>query len=164
MPETRDVVATSRFYVFGLAASTVVLVFTAVVSVFVESVLAVAILGACAVSTGWGVYRSCYRIDLSDGYLVMRYVYRRRVVRLEQVRGIEVIASVASKVSKFEVSLDDGSHFRVEENKSTRQMMESIVQRRPDVLVIGNIQPRPKVPQPPKTRRDDGFWSGGASR
>jgi hypothetical protein len=164
MPETGDVVATSRFYVFGLAACTSVLVFTAVVSVFLESGVAVAILAACAVSTGWGVYRSCYRIDLSDGYLVIRYVYRRRVVRLEQVRGIEVIASVGSYVSKFEVSLDDGSHFRVEENKSTRQMMESIVQRHPDVLVIGNIRPLPQVPQPPKARRDDGFWSGGASR
>ena len=125
MTETHDVAATSRFYVFGLAACTIVLVFTAVVSVFVESGIAVAILGACAVSTGWGVYRSCYRIDLSDGYLVMRYVYRRRVVRLEQVRGIEVVA-FPSSFSKFEVSLDDGSHFRVEENKSTRQMLSLI--------------------------------------
>ena len=119
-----------------------------------------AIFGSCAVMSLWGVYRSCYSIKLSDGYLVMRYLYRRRVVHLEKVRRIELIEpdQESSSPVKFEVSLDDGSSFRVTANSSTRRMMESIVQRQPDVVVIGDIWPSTKLPStklPPRTQEDD---------
>ena len=83
----------------------------AVVFALVGGGFGAAIFGACAVMSRWGVYRSCYSIKLSDGYLVMRYLYRRRVVHLEKVRRIEFIESdqESSSPEKFIVSLDDGS-------------------------------------------------------
>jgi hypothetical protein len=51
-----------------------------------------------------------------------------------------------SSPAKFVVSLDDGSSFRVAANRSTRGMMESIVQRQSDVVVIGTISPLTKLP------------------
>ena len=162
MTQTQDVAASSRFYVFGLALLTIVSGVAAVLFALGGGGFGAAILGAGAVMSGWGVYRSCYGIKLSDGYLVMRYLYRRRVVRLEEVRRIEFIESdeESSSPEKFVVSLDDGSSFRVAANRSTRGMMESIVQRQPDVVVIGTIWPLTKLPPP--TQQDDEFWSGGS--
>jgi hypothetical protein len=65
----------------------------------------------------------------------------------------------SSSPEKFVVSLNDGSSFRVAANRSTRAKMESIVQRQPDVVVIGTIWPLTKLP--PTTQQDDEFWSGG---
>ena len=87
MTETQDVAASSRFYVVGLALWTIVSGFAAVVLALGGGWFAVAIFGSCAVMSLWGVYRSCYSIKLSDGYLVMRYLYRRRVVHLERSAG-----------------------------------------------------------------------------
>ena len=102
---------------------------------------------------------TCYRVDLSDGYFVMRYVYRRRVVRLERLQRIEFIPSDGDGgKAMFDVALDDASHFRVAANESSRRMMEQIVERRPEVRMIGNIRP-PKLSRLPRTRRDDEFWS-----
>ena len=116
-----------RFYVFGLAAlallSLGLLVWTSlepynnVSGTFIVVAFYLGTFSVCA----RGIYRTCYRVEVSDGYLVMRYLYRRRVVRLEEVRRIEFIETdeESSSPKKFDVSLRDGSHFRVTANRST---------------------------------------------
>ena len=161
MSETHDVVASSHLYVFGLAATTIAMAVLAVVSAVEASLLAAGFFAAMALMTGWGVYRTCYAVELSDGHLAMRYLYRRRVVRLDEVRGIRLVDTDDDDgPTKFEVSLDDGSNFRVTTNRSTRRMMESIAQRQPDVVVTGDVTPATELPPlPPRTRSDDTFWS-----
>ena len=95
--EPHDVAATCRFYVFGLAAlallSLGLLVQTSLEpynNVSGTFIVVAFYLGTFSMSA-WGIYRTCYRVEVSDGYLVMRYLYRRRVVRLEEVRRIEFI-------------------------------------------------------------------------
>ena len=172
--EPDDVAATCRFYVFGLAALALLSLGLGVWTSLEpfnnvsETFVAVALyLGTFSVSA-WRIYRTCYRVEVSDGYLVMRYLYRRRVVRLEEVRRIEFIEpddEESSSPKKFDVSLRDGSHFRVTANRSTCPLMEAIVRRQPDVVVIGQIppttiKPPPMTTLPPRTREDNEFWSG----
>ena len=159
MTDTHDSVASSRLYVLGLAAMTIAMAVLAVASAVGASVVAFGFFAVLALMAGWGVFRTCYRVELSDGYLTMRYLYRRRVVRLDTVRGIRLVDSDDDSPTKFEVSLDDGSRFRVTANRSTRPMMESIARRQPDVVVVGDITAATKLPPPPRTRSDDEFWS-----
>ncbi len=162
--ETQDVAATSRVYVFGLA-TLAPLCFALVVFFALQGAVIVAGLLAFLCATfGWGVYKTCYRLEVSDGYLVMRYLYKRRRVPLAQVRRIEFIERDDDTSAKFDVALLDGSDFRVTANASTRRMMDAIVQRQPDVVAIGNIWPPTKTSTVPdedvsKTHRDVEFWS-----
>jgi hypothetical protein len=176
--EPHDLAATSLFYVFGLVALALLSLGGVVYAVLLAhdssdgAFVMAAVFWVGFSTSAWGIYRTCYRVEVSDGYLVMQYLYRRRVVRLEKVRRIELIEpdEESSSPAKFEVSLDDGSSFRVTANRSTRPLMEAIVRGQPDILVVGQIspptKPRPwtKPPPmsklPPRTQEDNEFWSG----
>jgi hypothetical protein len=186
LSEPHDVAATSLAYVLGLAAWALLSLGGVVIAASIMHdnpnvgagfVTIAVLLGGLSMSA-WGIYKTCYRVEVTDGYLVMRYLYRRRSVRLEEVQCIEYIAQDEDTPAKFDVLLRDGSHFRVVANQSTRALIEAIVRRQPDVLVIGQISPPTKLPPtgtklrptgtkpppmtklPPRTRDDNEFWSG----
>jgi hypothetical protein len=162
MTETHDVAAAGRVYVLGLAVLTAANVAWAIFGALSGSVFVVVLFGACACMFGWGVWRSCYKIQLSDGYLELRYLYRRRVVPLDAVRRIEFIEHDEDSPAKFVISFDRGSPVRIVMNSSTRRMMGSIVSRRPDIVLLGSNWPPPDLPSMTQQGRE--FWSRTALR
>jgi hypothetical protein len=118
LSEPHDVAATSLAYVLGLAAWALLSLGGVVIAASIMHdnpnvgagfVTIAVLLGGLSMSA-WGIYKTCYRVEVTDGYLVMRYLYRRRSVRLEEVQCIEYIAQDEDTPAKFDVLLRDGMH------------------------------------------------------
>jgi hypothetical protein len=97
---------------------------------------------AVAIVGGWEARRLVWSVRLDDRFLSLRYLYRHRIVRLAEVRGIRFIPGRGGEGSRppmFEVTLGDDSKFRVVANDSTRPMMKSMVRQQPLITVDGNV-------------------------
>ncbi len=142
MDETGDVAAGSRLHTLGLIISAVVFAVFGVWGALDGSLFFVGVSVVAVGFAGWDLRRTLWSVRLSDGQLELQYVYRRRVIRLEQVQRIEFIpkrSGESGSPPKFAVFLDDGSSFRVAANDETRQLMHSIRLRNPSVRIEGSI-------------------------
>jgi hypothetical protein len=142
MDETRDVAAGSRLHSLGLTISAAGFAVFGVWGALNGDLFFVCFAGAGVGIAGWDLRRTLWSLRLSDGQLELQYVYRRRVIRLEQLRRIRFIpkrSGESGSPPKFAVFLDDGSSFRVAANDETRQLMHSITRRDPSVEVDGTI-------------------------
>ena len=140
--ETRDVAAGSRLHTFGLVVSAAVFAAFGVVGALDGTLFVVCVSVVAVGFAGWDLRRTLWTVRLSDGQLELQYVYRRRVIRLEQLQRIEFIprrSGESGSPPKFAVFVDDGSSFRIAANNETRQLVHSIRLRNPSVRIEGSI-------------------------
>jgi hypothetical protein len=93
----------------------------------------VIVLGVVTVGLGFAASAQSFRLELTDGYLSLRYVHRRRVIRLNTIHSIGYSHAMET-TPKFLIRCADGKTIEIEDNGSTRRLMRLMMDLRPEIF------------------------------